>query len=70
MPSTASSSVFLLCLALLGGFFSMFSFFSLNFFEVELMAHLPGNQKMQGTSRLPEAQSKHKQSMMSGFAPC
>lgn len=69
MPSTAFSSVFVLCLAVLGVFF-MFSFLPLNFFEVELMVHLPGDQKMQGTSRLPGAKSKHKQSMLSGFAPC
>lgn len=52
------------------GVFFMFSFFPLNFFGVELMVHLPGNQKMQGMSRLPEAKSKHKQSLQRGFAPC
>lgn len=51
------------------GFFFMFSFFPLNFFEVELMVHLPGNQKMQGMSRLPEAKSKHKQSPAAWFCP-
>lgn len=60
MPSTASSSVFVFCLALLGVFFFMFSFFPLNFFEVEFMVHLPGDQKVQGTSRLPGAKSEHK----------
>lgn len=68
MPSAASSSVFVLCLALLGVFF-MFSFFPLNFFGVELMVHLPGNQKMQGMSRLPEAKSKRKQSPAAWFCP-
>lgn len=51
------------------GFFFMFSFFPLNFLEVELMVHLPCNQKMQGISRLPGAKSKHKQGLQHGFCP-